>query len=97
MNLVAFSTLITYYSFTSPDVFYPGHREARQSSMMSDSAGVPITTVLSILVVVNIIGNTLVCLIIKRNRDMRYTKSNNVVFLVTYYVSQYKFMYHKNV
>ncbi|XP_078348512.1 neuropeptide FF receptor 2-like [Oculina patagonica] len=38
---------------------------------MSDVADVPLTTVLSILVVVNIFGNTLVCLIIKRNRDMR--------------------------
>ncbi|XP_078349122.1 pyroglutamylated RF-amide peptide receptor-like [Oculina patagonica] len=38
---------------------------------MSDSAGVAITTVLSILAFVDIAGNILVCAIIKRNRDMR--------------------------
>ncbi|XP_078346931.1 pyroglutamylated RF-amide peptide receptor-like [Oculina patagonica] len=38
---------------------------------MSELAGVAITTVLSILVIVDIVGNSLVCLIIKRNRDMR--------------------------
>ncbi|KAL9957242.1 hypothetical protein ACROYT_G038854 [Oculina patagonica] len=38
---------------------------------MSELAGVAITTVLSILAIVDILGNTLVCLIIKRNRDMR--------------------------
>ncbi|KAL9957230.1 hypothetical protein ACROYT_G038841 [Oculina patagonica] len=38
---------------------------------MSESAGVAITTVLSILAVVDIVGNSLVCAIIKRNRDMR--------------------------
>ena len=42
---------------------------------MSEPAGVPLTIVLFIMVIVNIIGNSLVCLIIKRNRDMRYVKS----------------------
>ncbi|KAL9957231.1 hypothetical protein ACROYT_G038842 [Oculina patagonica] len=40
---------------------------------MSGSANVAITTVLSILACIDIVGNTLVCLIIKRNRDMRTT------------------------
>ncbi|XP_078346934.1 pyroglutamylated RF-amide peptide receptor-like [Oculina patagonica] len=35
------------------------------------SAGVAVTTMLSILATVVIVGNTLICLIIKRNRDMR--------------------------
>ncbi|KAL9958484.1 hypothetical protein ACROYT_G035501 [Oculina patagonica] len=38
---------------------------------MSESAGVAITTALSILVIVDIVGNSLVCVIIKRNRDLR--------------------------
>ena len=41
---------------------------------MSESASVAITTVLSILVIVDIVGNFLVCLIMKRSRDMRYAK-----------------------
>ena len=36
------------------------------------TAGVAITTILSILVIVNIIGNSLVCAAIIKNRDMRY-------------------------
>lgn len=39
---------------------------------MPESSAIAITTVLSILVIVDIVGNSLVCLIIKRNRDMRY-------------------------
>ena len=31
-----------------------------------------ITTVASVLAIVNIVGNSLVCAIIKKNRDMRY-------------------------
>ncbi len=42
---------------------------------MFEQAGVAITTVLSILIIVDIVGNSLVCAIIKRNRDMRYVKS----------------------
>ncbi|KAL9957211.1 hypothetical protein ACROYT_G038820 [Oculina patagonica] len=38
---------------------------------MSESAGVAITAVLTLLVIINIMGNSLVCTIIKRNRDMR--------------------------
>ena len=49
---------------------------------MSESTGVvAITTVLSILVMVDIVGNSLVCLIIKRNRDMRYAENEiTIVF-----------------
>ena len=43
--------------------------------MMSESAAFAITTVLSILAIVDIVGNTLVCLIIWRNQDMRYAKT----------------------
>lgn len=39
---------------------------------MPESSAIAITTVLSTLVIVDIVGNSLVCLIIKRNRDMRY-------------------------
>ena len=39
---------------------------------MTGSAGVVITTVLSIFVVLGVVGNCLVCAIIKKNRDMRY-------------------------
>ena len=39
---------------------------------MSEIASVAMTTVLCILVAVDIAGNSLVCLIIKKNRDMRY-------------------------
>ena len=43
---------------------------------MSESAGVATKTFLSILVIANVVGNTLVCVIIMRNRDMRYCISN---------------------
>lgn len=49
--------------------------------MMSQSAAVAITTVLFILVVVDIVGNSLVCAIIKKNRDMRYAKTVDNMFL----------------
>lgn len=39
---------------------------------MSESVGVAITTVLITLVIVDIVGNSLVFAIIKRNRGMRY-------------------------
>ena len=47
-------------------------RSLALSSIMSGSAGVAITTVLSIFVVIGIVGNCLVCAIIKKNRVMRY-------------------------
>ena len=36
--------------------------------------GVAITTAITILAIVDVMGNALVCTIIKRNRDMRYHK-----------------------
>ncbi|KAL9957240.1 hypothetical protein ACROYT_G038852 [Oculina patagonica] len=57
---------------------------------MSESAGVAITTVLSILVIVDVVGNSVVCAIIKRNRDMRtpinYLLKNVAVADITYAV-----------
>lgn len=40
----------------------------------SESAQVAIVTVFSILVIIDIVGNSLVCFIIARNQDMRYVK-----------------------
>lgn len=40
----------------------------------SESAQVAIVTVFSILVIIDIFGNSLVCFIIARNQDMRYVK-----------------------
>ena len=39
--------------------------------IMSDAGATALTSVLLILVIVDIVGNSLVCSIIKRNRDMR--------------------------
>ena len=54
---------------------------------MSESADVAITTVLSILVIVDIVGNSAVCLIITKNRDMRYaeTKIRNISRILLVY------------
>ncbi|CAH3173117.1 unnamed protein product, partial [Porites lobata] len=38
---------------------------------MSDATGVAVTVVTAILIIVCIVGNTLVCAVIKKNRDMR--------------------------
>ena len=43
----------------------------------SDSAEVVLIVVHSVLVIVNIAGNSLVCVIILRNRDMRYADKKN--------------------
>lgn len=43
--------------------------------MMSEPASIAITTILCILAIVDIAGNSLVCAIISRNRDMRYAKN----------------------
>ena len=42
----------------------------RRSSVMA--TGLVITAVITVLAIIDILGNTLVCLIIKRNRDMRW-------------------------
>lgn len=36
------------------------------------TTGLAITAVITVLAIIDILGNTLVCAIIKRNRDMRY-------------------------
>ena len=50
---------------------------AEQSSVMSKSAEIALTTVLAILIITDTISNLLVIFVIKKNKDMRY-----VVFLV---------------
>jgi len=47
---------------------------------MAESADVAITTVTFMLVIVSIVGNTLVCAVIKRNRDMRYIHGYRVQY-----------------
>lgn len=47
---------------------------------MLHSTDVPLTTVLSILAIVDIVGNCLVCAIIKQNPVMRYVESEMHVF-----------------
>ena len=42
---------------------------------MPDSSGVAITAVLLILIIVDVVGNTLVCLIIKRYLRTKYEKT----------------------
>ena len=48
---------------------------------MAGSDDIAIATIHCIVFVVNILGNSLVCAIIKRNKDMRYTKINHVILL----------------
>ena len=47
---------------------------------MFDTATVAITTVVFILVIADIVGNTLVCAIVKKNRPLRYAKTKNVSY-----------------
>ena len=42
---------------------------------MIDSVGIAIATVHSMLIVINVVGNCLVCVIVKKNRDMRYVET----------------------
>ena len=42
---------------------------------MLQTSGIAIATVHSILVVIDIVGNCLVCAIIKKHRDMRYVEA----------------------
>ena len=44
--------------------------------MESGSAEIAIRTMLSFLAILNIAGNSLVCMIIIKNQDMRYAKGN---------------------
>ena len=52
-----------------------------QSSVMSETADIALTTVLTILIITDISSNLLVIFVIKKNKDMRYVK------LVICYVS----------
>lgn len=47
--------------------------------MDPESIQVVIVTVLSVLVIVDIIGNSLVCVVITRNQDMRYVKTKRSI------------------
>ena len=47
----------------------------RATTVMIQSSGIAIATVHSILVVIDIVGNCLVCAIIKKHRDMRYVET----------------------
>ena len=53
--------------------------------MSESAAAVVITTVLSILVIVDIVGNSVVCAIIKRNRDMRYVETKIIIISASSY------------
>ena len=63
--------LITFCSLGRATVSYQQH----QSTVMLQSSGIAIATVHSILVVIDIVGNCLVCAIIKKNQDLRYGKT----------------------
>ena len=39
--------------------------------VMSESAEIAVTVVTSVLIITSIVGNSLVCAVIKKNRDMR--------------------------
>ena len=45
---------------------------------MAEPDKIAITTVLSALIAVDIVGNSLVCVIVKKNRDLRYVKKHVV-------------------
>ena len=55
----------------------------RHPFIMFEIASVAITTVLSVLVLVDIVGNSLVCAIIKRNREMRYVEKKMLPTMLT--------------
>ena len=52
-------------------VIQPDHVSNIQSSAMSESHPA-VATVMSVLMITSIVGNLLVCVVVKRNRDMRY-------------------------
>ncbi len=73
------------YQFTKLDAykmfcFYPGHPTSIDTPaiMPEPAAAIAITTVISLLAIVDIAGNILVCAIIKRNRDMRYAETKTL-------------------
>ena len=71
------SRFLAHWNFTSSSVF--NFSVLAWPSVMtlfadSESAQVAIVTVFSILMIMDIVGNSLVCAIILRNQDMRYVK-----------------------
>ena len=60
--------LISFCPLGCATVSYQQH----QPTVMLEASGIAIATVHSILVVIDIVGNCLVCAIIKKNQDMRY-------------------------
>ena len=48
---------------------------------MSESAKIAIATVQSLLVILNIAGNSLVCVIIVKNQEMRYVGELGTAFV----------------
>lgn len=71
--------IISYERFTYPYVlFNPGFLifwHHPQPSVMVELAGIATATVSFILIVIDIVGNGLVCAIVKKNRNMRYAKT----------------------
>ena len=57
---------------------------------MTDAAGVAVTTVYFILIVVNVVGNSFVCAIIKNNRDMRYAQTIALSDILNALLSRFK-------
>lgn len=42
---------------------------------MLEAAGIAIATMSCLLIIIDIVGNCLVCMIVKKNRDMRYVQT----------------------
>ena len=61
---------------------------AGYSSVMSETGDITLTTVLTILIIMDITSNLLVIFVIKKNKDMRYAKS--FVFLVNVLYSLFR-------
>ena len=77
LNTSCFSRVSNINTRHHVDLFLSRSLKLQRSSMMSGSAAFVITTVLSMLAIVDIVGNSLVCLLIKRNRDMRYAETTS--------------------
>ena len=68
---------LNYQSFIPSNLIFIQVKQ--HSSVMSELSSVAITTFLSILILADIVGNALVCAIIKKNRDMRYADILSVI------------------
>lgn len=66
----------TNFDKATPKLFYFRFLDTlvavKCKAMISESGKVAITTILSIFAIVDVIGNSLVCVVITRNQDMRY-------------------------